>query len=126
MSGDGMLRDLLKDADVHTMGMLLESGASGSLHMTFSSDVVRKALQQPLPPSCSMPGALCHSPPFSNRMPSSHSVVQDRMHSQWHAQSVPRCMHVLCTHASCELAENVSGLLYIDQIAFPCHTPPGQ
>lgn len=71
-----MLRDLLKDADVHTMGMLLESGASGSLHLTFSSDVVRKALQQPLPPSHSMPGALCHLPPFSAHMSSSNSVVQ--------------------------------------------------
>ena len=50
-----MIRDLLKDADVHTMGMLLESGASGSLHMTFSSDVIRRALQQPLPPSLSLP-----------------------------------------------------------------------
>ena len=50
-----MIRDLLKDADVHTMGMLLESGASGSLHMTFSSDVIRRALQQPLPPSATRP-----------------------------------------------------------------------
>lgn len=49
MEAGDLLRDLLKDADVHTMGMLLESGASGSLHMTFDNDVIRKALQQPLP-----------------------------------------------------------------------------
>ena len=59
MAEDSMLLDLLKDSDVHAMGMLLESGSSGSLHMTFSSDVVRRAIQQPLPPSASLAGAYC-------------------------------------------------------------------
>ena len=104
-----MLRDLLKDADVHTMGMLLESGASGSLHMTFSSDVVRKALQQPLPHSCSMPGALRLSLYSSAHMSCWYSLVQEHMPSQWHAH-VLRLFHMLCTHASCKHAERCSGL----------------
>lgn len=59
MDASNMLRDLLKNADVHTMGMLLESGASGSLHMTFNDDMIRRALHQPLPASAaSLPGPL--------------------------------------------------------------------
>ena len=69
-----MLRDLLKDADVHTMGMLLESGASGSLHMTFSHDEIRRAIQQPLPTSGSMQGAFSLLSPLSDQMSSLPSV----------------------------------------------------
>ncbi len=69
MAEKSMLLDLLKDTDVHTMGMLLESGSSGSLHMTFSSDVVRRAIQQPLPPSAYLAGANCLHTSISPQSP---------------------------------------------------------
>ena len=81
MAEDGTLRDLLKDADLHTMGMLFESGTSGSLHMTFSSDVVRRAIQQPLPPSASMPGAPSLRSPDQRSSLSLHCLVLWRRHA---------------------------------------------
>ena len=105
MAEDSMLRDFLKDADVHTMGMLLESGASGSLHMTFSSDVVRRAIQQPLPPSCSMPGALTsHHLSALQSVPCIVYCNGACQPSPWHAH-VPRCLHMLCRYACSHRAE---------------------
>lgn len=57
MASGSNIQDLLRELDVHAMkGMLLESGASGSLHMTFSDEVIRKAVYQPLPATFSIAG----------------------------------------------------------------------
>lgn len=75
MTSGSNVQDLLRDA---MKGLLLEAGASGSLHMTFSDEVIRKAISQPLPASFSLAGEI-HSIPetFHKKAPwsyASHAV----------------------------------------------------
>ena len=44
-----LLQRLLAGACLTPAGVILESGSSGSLHMTLSDDLIRAALRQPLP-----------------------------------------------------------------------------
>ena len=60
-------------------GMLLESGASGSLHMTFSDEVIRKAVYQPLPATFSIAGE-----PYSN-----HKIFTGRHLWSYASHAVP-------------------------------------
>lgn len=46
-----LLQRLLAGACMTPAGVVLESGSSGSLHMTLSDDLIRAALRQPLPVS---------------------------------------------------------------------------
>lgn len=46
---EDILERLLSGAGVSATGFLLEPGASGSLHMHISDDVIRAALHRPLP-----------------------------------------------------------------------------
>lgn len=71
MTSGSNVQDLLRDA---MKGLLLEAGASGSLHMTFSDEVIRKAISQPLPASLSLAGEI-HSIPetFHKKAPWSYA-----------------------------------------------------
>ena len=68
MASGSNVQDLLRDA---MKGLLLEAGASGSLHMTFSDEVIRKAISQPLPASFSLAGE--HLKKFLKKAPWSYA-----------------------------------------------------
>ncbi len=46
-----LMQRLLAGACMSPAGLILESGDSGSLHMTLSDDLIRAAIRQPLPVS---------------------------------------------------------------------------